>query len=111
MNSVDKVKELCKEKKIAISRLEKDLGFSNGYIRGLREGKLPSDRLKAIADYLGVSIGYLLDTDDQISQNLYEELDGVYLSLAREAQQSGIDPDDVRVIIETIKSIKRARGE
>lgn len=108
MNSVDKVKKLCKEKKIAISRLEKDLGFSNGYIRGLREGKFPSDRLKAIAEYLGVSIGYLLDTEDQSSQNLYEELDGVYLSWAREAQRNGIKPEDIDLAISTIK---RLRGE
>ena len=72
MNSVDKVKELCKEKKIAISRLEKDLGFSNGYIRGLREGKFPSDRLKAIAEYLGVS------------QNTYSQYENGVISISPE---------------------------
>ena len=35
MNSVDRVKELCKEYKIPVSRLEKELGFSNGYISQL----------------------------------------------------------------------------
>ena len=29
MNSVERVKKTCKERKIPISRLEKDLGFSN----------------------------------------------------------------------------------
>ena len=38
MNSVEKVKAICKERKIAISKLEKDLGFSNGYIGQLRKG-------------------------------------------------------------------------
>ena len=38
MNSVDRVKELCKEYKIPVSRLEKELGFSNGYISQLRKG-------------------------------------------------------------------------
>lgn len=37
MNSVDRVKELCKEYKIPVSRLEKELGFSNGYISQLRK--------------------------------------------------------------------------
>mgnify|MGYP003289912499 CR=1 FL=1 len=64
MNSVEKVKTICKERKIAISKLERDLGFSNGYIRGLREGRFPADRLKAIADYLGVTIEFLLDAED-----------------------------------------------
>lgn len=60
MNSVDLVKAICKERKIPISRLESDLGFSNGYIRGLKKGKFPSDRLNIVADYLNVSVDYLL---------------------------------------------------
>lgn len=45
MNSVERVKQLCKERKIPISRLEKDLGFANGYIGQLRKGTFPDDRL------------------------------------------------------------------
>lgn len=60
MNSVDRVKELCKAKKIAISRLEKDLGFGNGYISQLKKGTFPSDRLIAIANYLNVSPEYIM---------------------------------------------------
>ena len=60
MNSVEKVKALCKERKIPISRLEKDLGYSNGYIGQLRKGVFPSDRLQQIADYLNVSADYLM---------------------------------------------------
>lgn len=60
MNSVERVKELCKERKIPISKLEKDLGFSNGYIGQLRKGVFPSNRLILIANYLGVSPDYLM---------------------------------------------------
>lgn len=63
MNSVEKVKEICKKRKIAISRLEKDLGYSNGYIGQLRKGVFPSDRLAQIADYLGVSIDSLMSSE------------------------------------------------
>lgn len=45
MNSVELVKSICKERKIPISKLEMDCGFSNGYVRKLKEGKFPSDRL------------------------------------------------------------------
>lgn len=86
MNSVELVKEICKRRKIAISRLERECGFANGYIRGLREGKFPSDRLRIIAEYLDVPVEYLLDggkTDQQsgyyvndetakIAQRIYE---------------------------------------
>lgn len=60
MNSVERVKNLCKERKIPISKLEKDLGFSNGYIGQLRKGVFPSNRLILIADYFGVSVEYLM---------------------------------------------------
>lgn len=68
MNSVEKVKELCKERKIPISKLEKDLGYANGYIGQLRKGVFPSDRLIQIAEYLGVSTDYILIGDGEDSE-------------------------------------------
>lgn len=60
MNSVERVKAICAERKIAISKLEKDLHFGNGYIGQLRKGTFPADRLAKIADYLDVTTDYLL---------------------------------------------------
>lgn len=60
MNSVERVKAICKERKIAISKLERELGFSNGYIAQLRKGTFPAERLADIAEYLSVSTDYLL---------------------------------------------------
>lgn len=64
MNSVEVVKNVCKDRKLAIAKLERDLGFSNGYIGQLRKGVFPTDRLVLIADYLGVSVEYLLNGDN-----------------------------------------------
>ena len=64
MNSVERVKAICKEQKIPISKLENDLGFSNGYIGQLRKGVFPADRLAKIADYFGVTTDYLLTGDE-----------------------------------------------
>ena len=60
MNSVERVKTICKDRKIPISKLERDLGFANGYIGQLRKGVLPDDRLLQIAEYLSVSTSFLL---------------------------------------------------
>lgn len=65
MNSVERVKSLCKERKIPISKLEKDLGYSNGYISQLRKGVFPSNRLVNIAEYLGVSTEYIMTGKDE----------------------------------------------
>lgn len=59
MTTVDRILSICKEKKIPISKLEKDCGFANGYIKQLRKGTLPNDRLAVVADYLGVTAEYL----------------------------------------------------
>lgn len=64
MDSVELVKQICKTRKIPISKLEKDCGFANGYIRKLKEGKFPSDRLLIIANYLNLSTEYLLTGND-----------------------------------------------
>ena len=60
MNSVERVKQICKERKIPISKLEKDLGFANGYIAQLRKGTFPADRLAKISEYFDVSVDYLM---------------------------------------------------
>lgn len=67
MDSVELVKQICKDRKIPISRLEKDCGFANGYIRKLKEGKFPSDRLLTIANYLNLSTEYLLTGNNEDS--------------------------------------------
>lgn len=66
MTSVERVKAICKERRIAISRLEKDLGFSNGYIGQLRKGVLPDDRLMMIADYLNVTTQFLMTGENSL---------------------------------------------
>lgn len=85
MNSVELVKSICKERKIPISKLERDLDFSNGYVRRLKNGNFPSDRLSKIAEYLNLSVNYLLGipenviTRDMRMQELFEaslRLDG-----------------------------------
>lgn len=60
MNSVDLIKRICKERKIPISRLERELGYGNGYISQLRKGTIPSDRAVEIAKYLDIDLQYLL---------------------------------------------------
>lgn len=71
MNSVERVKTICKDRKIPISKLERDLGYSNGYIGQLRKGTFPNDRLKEIADYFGVSVDYLMTGKEKAGGETY----------------------------------------
>lgn len=65
MTAVDRVKELCKDRHIPISKLEKACGFSNGYIAKLKKGTMPNDKLQIVADYFNVSVEYLMTGEDQ----------------------------------------------
>lgn len=88
MTSVDRVKAICKERKIPISKLEKELGFANGYIGQLRKGVLPDNRLRKIADYLGVTIDYLMTGEAPVEDEYYTNPE-----TARMAQEMFEDPD------------------
>ena len=76
MNAVERVKKICKERKIPISKLESDCGFSNGYIGQLRKGVFPDDRILKIAEYLNVSVDYLMTGKDMEFTIEMAEIDG-----------------------------------
>lgn len=60
MNVYEKIKILCKERKISVFQLEKELGFSNGSIRKWNTTSPAAERVKRVADYLGCTVDELL---------------------------------------------------
>lgn len=63
-NSVRYVRTVCKERNIPVSRLEKDCGFSNGYLNPKKITRLPYDRAKQIAAYLNIPVDTILNGED-----------------------------------------------
>lgn len=59
MTTYDVISELCKKRNLAITALERELGFGRGSIGKLRTGNTTLERLQKIADYFGVSVNYL----------------------------------------------------
>lgn len=121
MNSVELVKAICKERKIPISRLERECNFANGYIRGLKEGKFPSDRLQIIADYLGVSVDYLLtgrnfdqqkgyyfdEESAKVAQKIFESRDlRTLFDAARDAR-----PEDLKTAADWLRRLKETNPD
>lgn len=66
----------------------------SGYERDVRNPD--SETLIKLAKFYGVSIDYLLGI----------ETSNIYLSLAKEAEINGIDPNDIKLAIETIKKLR-----
>ena len=54
-NYVEKIRQLCQDRNIPISKLEKDLGFGNGYLNSKKVATIKTDRLFKILDYIGIS--------------------------------------------------------
>lgn len=74
MTPVEKVLAICKEKGIRISKLERDLGYANGYVKGLKGGQFPIGRAIQISRYLNVPMS-------KIEPECNEELQLVDMSI------------------------------
>lgn len=70
-NGVEYVRNVCKEKGISISSLEKRCGFANGYLNPKKLNKLPYDRAVLIAEILNISVDYLLTGEEKESNPVY----------------------------------------
>ena len=64
------IKEKLKEKKITAKKMLSDLGLSSATLGHYEKSMPKADNLALIADYLGVSVDYLLGrTDDSLQNN------------------------------------------
>lgn len=55
----ERVKALCTERGISVSKLERELGFSHGSLSKLDKSSPSFDRLQKIADFFSVSVEYI----------------------------------------------------
>ena len=108
----DRIITLCKQKNISVRRLEMDLGFSNGQIKLMRDSKINSVRLLAIAEYFGTSVEYLLTGVEpeyytnpetaRIAQEIFEDPNQRILFDA----SRDLSPENVLFLAEMAKKLK-----
>lgn len=63
-----KISNLCRNRGISIARLEREMGFGNATIRGWVTSSPTVEKLKAVADYFGVTVDELLENDDAAAE-------------------------------------------
>lgn len=107
MNTYEIIKELAKKKRISIRQLEKDFGYSNGYIGSWKRQTPKSTELIRLADYFGVSVDYLLgrevSDDSAVSDtDLDKVLDGVMSWDGKTLTE--LDKEAVRIFLQGRKS-------
>lgn len=99
MDTVERIKFVCREKGISIAMLERWCGFANGYIGGLRKGTMPADRLQKVADFLRVPYSYLLDGEEP------EEKEGYYVNPeTADMAQELYDNKDLRLLFDASRN-------
>ena len=109
MNSVERVRAICKDRKIPISKLEKDIGFSNGYIRQLRKGVFPADRLELIAQYLGVTPGYLMT--GKITAPEQDKITPQELKFALWGECNDMDEEDLAYVLKYAAFVRARKSK
>lgn len=129
MGTYDRVKKLCDERGIAVTRLEKELGFGRGAIGKMRKSKPSGERLQKIADFFGVPVdflykepytseapvgtfapdtGYYTDIETaKLAQRLFQ--DPKYRVLFDAA--NGAPAEDLQIAADMLRRFKEARGE
>lgn len=115
MNNVGRrIKERREQLGLSVDDLAKMISKNRATVYRYENGeieKLPLNVLEPIAKALQCSPAYLMGWDEELEKEkpeMLEDLDGVYLSLAQEAQKSGVSPDDIKLAIEMIRKL---RGE
>ena len=102
--------KLLEENGVTPDQVSKATGVAQSSLSDWKNGKSKPkfEKMKKIADYFGVSVDYLMYGEEKNSQ---QELSSIYLSFAKDAQQNKIDPEDIRLAIETIKALRAKQQE
>lgn len=61
MDLYERIKEVASAKGISINKLEKDLNLPRSSVRKYSKNKPSAERINVVADYLGVSVDYLIN--------------------------------------------------
>lgn len=78
MELYERLETVAKEKGTSVYRITKDLGLSRGIMSSLKAGKsktLSQKTLSKIAEYLGVSIDYLINGQNDEIKDQNDEID------------------------------------
>lgn len=112
----EKIKSTAKEKKLSLNQIRLNCGLGQNFFVNMKNGTMPRhENLQKIADYLEVSVDYLLGrdkpTDDDELNSYLEELRNreemrMFFSLAKTATK-----EDVEAAVAMIEALKKRRNE
>ncbi|KLU66346.1 HTH-type transcriptional regulator ImmR [Desulfosporosinus acididurans] len=90
--------------------LAEKLNMKRSNIANYESGRVmpPGNIIKELSDIFGVSSDYLLGRSDSINQIQDKIPSGIYMRMAKEAEEMGIPEEDMELIFEMYKRFKKA---
>lgn len=113
----DLFKSLCVKKGVSVSKACIEMGLSRSIAAKWKNTRSnPSaEVLPKIAQYFNVSTDYLLGNEPQketpFQKDDSPQLQGVYLRLAKGAQELGLDEEDVDTILALYRKHRKNNGQ
>lgn len=77
MTTVERIREICEELNVPISKLEKDLGFGNGYLNPKKIKDIKTDRFLKILEYLGISAEEFYESGSRQTREIENALEQI----------------------------------
>ena len=114
MTLLERVKTLCKERKVAQRIVEADCGLSNGSISKWDKHTPNIEALKKVADYFGVTTDYLLGVQKNGQEEVYYLNQETALKAQRAYEKYGIlfdaadgcKPEDIQMAVDLLNRLK-----
>ncbi len=117
----ERIKELCRINGTNISALEKACGFASGSLSKIDKHKPSNEKIKAIADYFGITQDELIgvQTDEQqteyylnkdtarIAQHIYED---PYLRVLFDAAEDS-RPEHLQMVADILVRLKKTNPD
>lgn len=73
-NYVERIRQLCKDRNISVSKMEEDLGYGNGYLNPKKVSDIKYGRLIEILDYIGISYEEFMGVGSPTTQKIQTAL-------------------------------------
>lgn len=117
-NMYEKIQRLCELKGIKPGRVCADTGLSRGMITDLKMGRtkeLSAKNAKIIADYFGVSVGYLLGEENEKTptgngeRDILDEVDIAFYGDFKELDED--ERETVRDMVRLMRQRKEKRSQ
>ena len=106
-NSVEFVRQICHERGIPICQLEKDCGFSNGYLNPKKMTTLPYKRAQIIGEYLHISPERILTGRDPQHPGSGDILDQVDIAFYGDFKE--LDPEQQETVRDMVRLMRQRK--